>query len=476
MTLLVTTKPLRTRRSAACAGIWSAMAILAVGATCPAAAAEETASAPEAAYHGTPLSLEFQDVELRRALQLIADVAGLNLVADDAVAGHITVRLQDVPWDEALDVVLASAGLAKRQRGNVLLVAPAEALAEREARELAARQAEAAAAPLDTAFLRIRYAEAQTLAGLLTGEGGALTLTDRGRAIVDERTNSLIVTDTDANLAALLPMIAQLDIPVRQVQIEARIVNANSNFSEQLGIRWGVELSTDRLAVAPWRNTQPHVHMGPANGRSGDGTFAARAAGPGYWLDVELSALEDSGKASIIARPKVVTTDKRTALIESGVEIPYQQSTKSGATSIAFKDAVLQLQVTPRIAPNGRIVMDLEVKQDNVGRLYYGVPSINTTRMATQVLVDDGETVVLGGIFQSDNHHAVSRTPLFGSLPFVGRAFRRKTERNDKQELFIFVTPMILPDAEHGDTAAKAAASEPGSGHDEPPAAPGERT
>ena len=467
------------RRWLRAATICSATALLTSAelATCQ-AVAEETAEA-QPAYHGAPLSLEFQDVELRRALQLVADVAGLNLVADDAVAGHITVRLQDVPWDEALDVLLAAGGLAKRQRGNVLLVAPAEALAEREARELAARQAEAAAAPLHTAFLRIRYADAETLAGLLTSEGGALTLTDRGRAVVDERTNSLILTDTDANLAALKPMIAQLDIPVRQVQIEARIVNANDNFSEQLGIRWGVGLSTDQLAAVPWRRTGTAGHnvgVGSVSAGSADGTFTARAVGPGYWLDVELSALVDTGKARIIARPKVVTTDKRTALIESGVEIPYQQATESGATSIAFKDAVLQLQVTPRIAPNGRIVMDLEVKQDNVGRLYYGVPSINTTRMATQVLVDDGETVVLGGIFQSDDHHAVTRTPLFGSLPVVGRAFRRKTERNDKQELFIFVTPMILPDAEHGDADGDAAAPTAGSGHNGPPAAPAEPT
>ena len=476
MTLQATNKLAVARRRWLWASIWSATAMLAAGGTFQAAAAaEEPAAALEATYHGAPLSLEFQDVELRRALQLVADVAGLNLVADDAVAGHITVRLQDVPWDEALDVLLASGGLAKRQRGNVLLVAPAEALAEREARELAARQAEAAAAPLHTAFLRIRYADAGTLAGLLTGEGGALTLTDRGRAVVDERTNSLILTDTDANLAALKPMIAQLDIPVRQVQIEARIVNANDNFSEQLGIRWGVGLGADRLAPTPWRRPDANDHqIGTISSNSrGDGTFAARASGPGYWLDVELSALVDTGKARIIARPKVVTTDKRTALIESGVEIPYQQATESGATSIAFKDAVLQLQVTPRIAPNGRIVMDLEVKQDNVGRLYYGVPSINTTRMATQVLVDDGETVVLGGIFQSDDHRAVTRTPLFGSLPVVGRAFRRKTERNDKQELFIFVTPMILPDAEHGDAAAAPTA---GSGHNGPPAAPAEPT
>ncbi len=442
------------------------------GALALAAAAAHAGSETE--YRGEPMSLDFQDVEIRRALQLIADVAGVNLVADDAVSGNVTVRLEDVPWDEALDVVLESGDLAKRQRGGVLLVAPAQMLAEREARELAARQAEAAAAPLDTAFLRIRYAEAQALAALLSGDGGALTLTDRGRTVVDERTNSLIVTDTEAHLAALLPMIARLDVPVRQVQIEARIVNANSNFSEQLGIRWGVELRTDRLALAPWRrasssSAEDGAALGP--GARGDGTFAARAAGPGYWLDLELSALVDRGQAKIIARPKVVTTDKRTALIESGVEIPYQQATKSGATSIAFKDAVLQLQVTPRIAPNGRIVMDLEVKQDTVGRLYFGVPSVNTTRMATQVLVDDGDTVVLGGILQSDDHHAVTRTPLFGSLPVIGRAFRRTTERNDQQELFIFVTPQILADREHG---ASAASSPGASGHNAAPAKPAE--
>lgn len=455
-----------------------------LGALALAAAPAAPADGDDAEYQGEPMSLDFQDVEIRRALQLIADVAGVNLVADDAVSGNVTVRLEDVPWDEALDVVLASGELAKRQRGNVLLVAPAQALAEREARELAARQAEAAAAPLETAFLRIRYAQAQDLAALLTGDGGALTLTDRGRAVVDERTNSLVVTDTQTNLAALLPMIAQLDVPVRQVQIEARIVNANSNFSEQLGIRWGVELRTDQLALAPWRRTSSgsageSAGIGPG---ASNGSFAARAAGPGYWLDLELSALADNGEARIIARPKVVTTDKRTALIESGVEIPYQQATKSGATSVAFKDAVLQLQVTPRIAPNGRIVMDLEVKQDTVGRLYFGVPSVNTTRMATQVLVDDGDTVVLGGILQSDDHHAVTRTPLFGSLPVIGRAFRRTTERNDQQELFIFVTPQILPDREHDGTASAdadgkegASASSPGAkGHNAAPTAPAE--
>lgn len=449
--------PSSARRLWSWTSAWAAAAMLAAGALATPLVAAEPADAPAAGYQGAPLSLEFQDVELRRALQLIADVAGLNLVADDAVAGHITVRLQDVPWDEALDVVLASGGLAKRQRGRVLLVAPAEALAEREARALAARQAEAAAAPLTTDFLRIRYADAQTLAGLLTGDGGALTLTERGRAVVDERTNSLIVTDTEANLAALRPMIAQLDIPVRQVQIEARIVNANNNFSEQLGIRWGVALHSGSLAT--WRRQGDEDHslaIGPDGGT--EGTFGARVAGPGYLLDVELAALVDRGEAKIIARPKVVTTDKRTALIESGVEIPYQQATKSGATSIAFKDAVLQLEVTPRIAPNGRIVMDLKVKQDTVGRLYYGVPSINTTHMATQVLVDDGETVVLGGILQRDDHQAVSRTPFFGSLPFVGRAFRRTTERNDQQELFIFVTPSILADVEHGDVPDQPAA------------------
>lgn len=399
-------------------------------------------SAP--AYTGAPLSLNLQGIPIHGVLQQIADFAGLNLVVGDDVAGDMTLRLVDVPWDEALDIVLATNGLGQRRSGNVLLVAPAAILAERERLEAEARHALAALAPLETRFVRVRYADAGALAALL-GSDSALALSERGLVLVDERTNSLILTDTAANLAAVEDMIERLDIPVRQVQIEARIVNANSNFSEQLGIRWGVQLRGGNNAGPDeaGEGTTLQTGVALADGAAAvSGTVAASA----LWLDVELSASVDAGEAEIVARPKVVTTDKQPATIETGVEIPYQQATKSGATSIAFKDAVLQLVATPRITPNGRIVMDLEVKQDTVGRIYHGVPSINTTRIATQVLVDDGATLVLGGIFLTDKHQVVTRTPLLGNLPIIGRAFRRTTERDDKHELFIFITPAIVQD------------------------------
>ena len=425
----------------------------------PARAAETDAARPVQSYRGEPLSLDFQDVEVRGALQLIADFAGINLVAGDDVAGRVTLRLEDVPWDEALDIVLAAGGLDKRRSGNVLLVAPAAAIAAGDQAELANREALAALAPLATEFVRIRYADAAPLAALFTGDGAQLALSERGRVLVDERTNSLIVTDTAASLAAFKAMVAQLDIPVRQVQIEARVVTANENFSEQFGIRWGVTLGTPGAVALPGsqeatRRTLPEpTHQARVGiGSDGGGTLGTRAYGPGYWLDMELSASVAAGQVEIVARPKVVTADKRTAVIESGVEIPYQQATKSGATSIAFKDAVLQLTVTPRVAPNARIVLDIEVKQDTVGRSFHGVPSINTTRIESQVLVRDGETVVLGGIFQTDKHNTVDRMPMLGKVPLLGRAFRRTTARDDKQELFIFITPLIV--ADEGDSRA----------------------
>ena len=359
------------------------------------------------------VSLNLQDVEVRSVLHLLADMAGLNLVAGDAVTGTMTLHLEDVPWHEVLDLVLAINGLDKRLTDTVLLVAPAEDLAERERLQLERLKEHAGLAPLVTEFVRIRYADAPTLSSLLTEEGGAATLSERGRVLVDPRTNSVILTDTADNLAAFKRLVAELDVPVRQVQIEARIVNANSNFSEELGLRFG------------------GAHITEAD----------------YQLDLELAALAADGRAEIVARPKVVTADKRPATIESGVEVPFQQATKSGATSIAFKDAVLQLEVTPRITPNDRIVMDLTVKQDTIGRIFHGVPSINTTRIQTQVLVDDGQTVVLGGIFQTDRHQTSTRTPVLGDLPWVGRLFQRRLERDDKQELYVFITPSVIAEA-----------------------------
>ncbi|MYD98832.1 MAG: hypothetical protein F4X98_15795 [Gammaproteobacteria bacterium] len=371
----------------------------------------DVSSSQDADGHaGERVSLNLQDVEVRTVLHLLADLAGLNLVAGEGVTGNMTLHLQDVPWHEVLNLVLAINGLDKRLTGTVLLVAPAEELAERERLQLERLKERAGLAPLTTEFVRIRYADAGALSALLTEDGGAATLSERGRVLVDPRTNSVILTDTADNLTAFKQLVAELDVPVRQVQIEARIVNANSNFSEELGLRFG------------------GAHITKAD----------------YQLDLELSALAADGRAEIVARPKVVTADKRPATIESGVEVPFQQATKSGATSIAFKDAVLQLEVTPRITPNDRIVMDLTVKQDTIGRIFHGVPSINTTRISTQVLVDDGQTVVLGGIFQTDRHQTSTRTPLLGDLPLVGRLFQRRLARDDKQELFVFITPSVI--------------------------------
>ena len=420
------------------------------------------------------LSVNFQDVEIRSVLQIIADFAGLNLVAGEAVAGRTTLRLTEVPWGEALDLVLATNGLGKRMTSNVLLVAPAAEIAEYERLELERLNDRAELAPLETRFIRIRYADAGALTSLLAGDGGAATLSKRGRVLVDPRTNSVILTDTAENLAAFKRMIDQLDIPVRQVQIEARIVNANTNFTEELGIRFGGGgFTTGGLpawtfggslrTLSDLRNTlgdgdgrignvdDPLVDLGvDGAGRSG---IAIGVTNAGYLLDLELSALAADGHAEIVARPRIITADKHPATIESGVEIPYQQATESGATSIAFKDAVLQLEVTPQITPNERIVMDLVVKQDTVGRIYQGVPSINTTRIATRVLVDNGETVVLGGIFQTDRHQTTARTPLFGDLPLVGRLFRRTLERDDKQELFVFITPSVVQEDNEAEEA-----------------------
>jgi len=412
------------------------------------------AAGADAGFTGERMSLNFQQLEVRRALQLVADFGGLNLVVGDSVGGSVTLRLADVPWDEALHVILNANDLGTRDTGNVLMVAPAADIAAREQLELSSRRALAELAPLTTEFVRIRYAAAAPLAELLSAEGAGVAVSERGSIHVDARTNSLILTDTDANLAALKDMIANLDTPVPQVQIEARIVTANDTVSEQLGIRWGVEWRNDGLVLAPRRTSsrtaaEPLPRSTRRIGVAGGDVAAlsAEIVGAGYWLDVELSALASRGQAQIIARPKVVTADKRTAIIEAGVEIPYQQATKSGATSIAFKDAVLQLQVTPRIAPDGGIVMDLSVKQDTVGQIYHGVPSINTTRIVTQVLVQDGDTLVLGGIFQTDRHHLLAHTPLLGQLPVLGRLFRRRSERDDRQELFIFITPTVLADA-----------------------------
>jgi type IV pilus assembly protein PilQ len=422
-------------------------------------------------YTGEKLSLNFQDIEVRSVLQLIADFTERNLVASDTVSGRITLRLKNVPWDQALDLILKTKGLDKRQVGNVLLVAPAAEIAAREKLELENQKQIAELAPLRTEFIQIRYASANELFDLFNnaaGQSDQSILSARGSVIVDERTNAIILTDTADRLEEFRRVIAQLDVPVRQVLIEARIVTANANFSEQLGVRWGgggiepwgsevvkfggsldtLKELQDIIVDGTGAITSPGdlvVDLGVVG--EGVSSFGVGITGQDWLLDLEISALVTEGHAEVVARPKVITADKSTATIESGVEIPYQESTSSGATSTSFKDAVLSLEVTPQITPDDRIIMELNIKQDSVGTIFNGVPSINTNEIETLVLVDNGQTIVLGGIFQTDRNVSTSKTPFLGDLPYVGRLFRREIVRDDKQELLIFITPRIIQDS-----------------------------
>ena len=421
-------------------------------------------------YTGEKLSLNFQDIEVRTVLQLIADFTDLNLVASDTVNGRITLRLENVPWDQALELILRTKGLDQRQVGNVLLVAPAAEIAAREKLELENQKQISELAPLRTEFIQIRYASATELFDLFSSGGGSGTtmLSDRCSVIVDERTNAIILTDTADRLEGFRRVIAQLDIPVRQVLIEARMVSANATFSEDMGITWGgggFRTQGDNfLKYGGSQDTLTELQgilvdgtgdiTSPGDlvvdlGVTGQGasSFGVGITGSGFLVDLELSALAADGVAEVVARPKVITADKSPALIESGVEIPYQEASSSGATSTSFKDAVLSLEVTPQITPDNRIIMQLNVKQDTVGQVFNGVPSINTNEIETEVLVDNGQTIVLGGIFQTDKNYTTTKTPFLGDLPYVGRLFKRTEERDDKQELLIFITPRIIADA-----------------------------
>ncbi|MFU8815123.1 MAG: type IV pilus secretin PilQ [Pseudomonadales bacterium] len=425
-------------------------------------------------YTGEKLSLNFQDIEVRSVLQLIADFTDLNLVASDTVSGRITLRLKNVPWDQALELILKTKSLDQRQLGNVLLVAPADEIAAREARELENRKQISALAPLRSEFIQISYASASELFALFNsaGSGGSGSnnrsmLSERGSVIVDERTNAIILTETADKIEQFRRVIAQLDVPVRQVLIEARIVTANANFSKELGIRWGgggiEQRGSTAIRAGGSLDTLVELQNALVSGQgtisypsglavdlgvSGPGasSFGIGFTGADYLLDLELSALASDGHAEVVARPKVITADKSAATIQSGVEIPFQEASSSGATSTSFKDAVLGLEVTPQITPDDRIIMKLTVKQDTVGQVFQGVPSINTNEIQTVVLVDNAQTIVLGGVFTTDRNFSTTKTPFLGDLPYVGRAFRRTIERDDKQELLIFITPRIIQD------------------------------
>jgi len=440
------------------------------------------------AYTGEKLSLNFQNIEVRSVLQLIADFTDLNLVASDTVKGSITLRLDNVPWDQALELVLKTKGLDKRLVGNVLMVAPAAEIAERERQELATQKQLEELAPLRTEYIRVRYANARELFDLFIPEGGmggggggasgsrqrnstGSILSDRGHAIVDERTNSIILTDTEEKINDFRKVVEQIDIPIRQVMIEARIVIANNDFRKELGSRINVgAMGTSNNGKTDYNvggnmeeffnNEKGAFYLVGEDGKSigSDtstavgldvtdpfGNIAWSVISGNVMLGLELSALEESGFAEIVSQPKVITGDKQQASIESGTEIAYQEASASGATSVAFKEAVLKLDVTPQITPDDNIIMDLKINQDSVGELTNaGIPTIDITQLETQVLVGDGQTVVLGGIFQNETVTGQSKVPLLGDIPVVGRLFRKDTKRENKRELIIFITPRIM--------------------------------
>ncbi len=421
-------------------------------------------------YTGEKLSLNFQDIEVRTVLQIIADFTGFNLVASDTVDGSITLRLKNVPWDQALDIVLKSQGLAKQQIGNVLMVGPADQIANRQKIELEANRQVEEFSPLRTEFIQVRYAKATDLLALVSAENSMLT--ERGSASVDVRTNTIIVHDTTASIEAVRRAIKVLDIPVRQVLIEARIVVASTNVGEALGIRWGGgygKLQNNQIITAGGTRAatiaRNNIVVDQINGDTPDDfdldqanvvnlpvasatatTFGIGVNAFDYMLDLELSAMESDGRAEIISQPRVITADGQTAKIQAGTEIPYEQASASGATTITFKEAVLKLEVTPQITPDDRILMDLVINKDAVGEIINNIPTINTNELETQVLVNNGETIVLGGIFQSEDITTVDKTPFFGDLPVIGRLFRRTTHTEDKSELLIFITPRLVKD------------------------------
>lgn len=445
-------------------------------------------------FTGDKLSLNFQDIEVRAVLQIIADVTELNLVASDTVQGKITLRLANVPWDQALELVLKTKGLDKRQDGNVLMVAPAAEIAERERQELSTRKQLEELAPLRTEYVRVRYANAKDLFELFRGDPGGKNsgtgnspgqggnqstgsvLSERGHAIVDERTNSIIVTDTADRLEAFKRLVDQIDIPIRQVMIEARIVVANTDFRRELGISWGgagygltknddglFEFSGSTSGLDDVGGTAPARWLTGGGGSSNmtenkmvdlavrdpAGSFAFSLLTDNVFLDMELSALENAGYAEIVSQPKVITGDKQRATIANGTEIPYQEASASGATTTAFKEAVLKLDVTPQITPDNRIIMELVINQDTVGDLNQvtGIPTIDITQLETKVLVANGQTVVLGGVFQVNQIKGEDKVPLLGDIPFIGRLFKRSVNAQEKRELLIFITPRVMSDS-----------------------------
>ena len=431
-------------------------------------------------YNGQRLTLDFQNIDVRSVLQLLADTGGQNIVVSDAVTGNLTLRLQNVPWDEALDIVLRTKGLDKVREGNVLIVGPTAELAAEEKAHLAARNQIQQLEPLHTEFLQVNYAKASDLAALIKAGGGKNSmLSQRGALSVDERTNTLLIKDTDERLASIRALVRKLDVPVKQVLIEARIVVVTDQFERDLGARFGVtkyaqngnngllsvtgngtgadtmtqsaisnlnKSGTLYPVTAPSLGNRYQVNLPVANPA---GAIGLSILGSSYLVDLELSAAQNEGRGEVISSPRVITANQKEATIMQGVEIPYQQSASSGATTTQFKKAVLSLKVTPLITPDNRVLLDLDVSDDSVGQSVQSatggtVPSINTREIITQVLVNDGQTVVLGGILDTTKSNTADKVPYLGDIPVLGHLFKSTTRINNKTELLVFITPKIL--------------------------------
>ena len=448
----------------------------------------------EKVYSGEALSMEFQDVEIRSVLDILAQFTDMNIVASDSVAGNITLRLINVPWDQALDIILKSKNLGKRENGNVILVAPSTELAEQEARDLAAQQAVESYAPLRTEYIRLSYAKAADVLTLISqgsgssggssGTGGANSvdnntlLSNRGTVTVDERTNTLIVKDVAASIENIHKLIGKIDIPVRQVMIEARIVSATDSFSKEIGVRWGIlsngaannrnllvggsnqtlwdlkdfdvqttTVNGQTVSYPKYDISRPdnlNVDLGVANPA---GSIAFGLLGiSDFMLDLELSAMQADNRGEVISTPKILTADKQTAKVSSGTQIPYQEASASGATTTSFKEAALSLEATPNITPDGKIALQLNITNGTPIRSLDGQVAIAEDSVSTNVIVEDGQTIVLGGVFKNSKSNGVDKVPFLGDLPYIGRAFRRDVRNNSKEELLIFVTPKLIND------------------------------
>ncbi|MES1963803.1 type IV pilus secretin PilQ [Psychrobacter sp. AH5] len=453
----------------------------------------------EKVYTGEALSMEFQDVEIRSVLDILAQFTQMNIVASDSVAGNITLRLINVPWDQALDIILKSKNLGKRENGNVILVAPATELAQQEAEELQAQRAVDSFSPLRTEYIRLSYAKAQDVLKLISDGSGPTNsnvgllnstsnignlqdnntlLSDRGTVTIDERTNTLIIKDVADSIENIRELIAKIDIPVRQVMIEARIVSATDSFSKEIGVRWGILSSgaaTNRNLLVGGSNqtladlkdfdietttingqtvsypsydiTRPdnlNVDLGVTNPAAGSIAFGLLSLSD-VMLDLELSALQADNRGEVISTPKILTADKQTAKVSSGTQIPYQEAAASGATSTSFREAALSLEATPNITPDGKIGLQLLIT-NGTPTIINGDVAINEDSISTNVIVEDGQTIVLGGVFRNRTNNGVDKVPFLGDLPYIGRAFRRDVRSNNKEELLIFVTPKLIND------------------------------